>query len=93
MSAGLFHGEALDLPQRGRWLNFYRRFDGPNVGCCQVNRAKSKAPLPCLKSSNRSRPNGRRIGAKAAKGGSADEMALDVEGVVDRRVGGEESLG
>ena len=61
--------------------------------CCQVNPAKSKGALPSLKSGNRSRPSGSRISAKAAKGGSADEMALDVERVVDRRVGGEESLG
>ena len=33
------------------------------------------------------------IGAEAAKCGSADQMALDVEHVVDRCVGGEKSLG
>jgi hypothetical protein len=42
--------------------------------------------------------NGRRKGrvsfdAKTAKSGSADQVTLDVEGVVNRSVGGEESLG
>ena len=62
-------------------------------GCCQVNRVKLKAALSCLKSCNRGRPNGSRLGTTAPKGGSADQMALNVEGVVDRGVGGEESLG
>ena len=67
--------------------------EGPGMLCCQVNRGKSNAPLPCLKSGNRSLPRGRRLGAKSAKSGSADQMALDVERIVDRRVDGEESLG
>ena len=46
-----------------------------------------------LDSGNGSRPSGHRIGAETSKGGSADQMTLDVEGVVDRCVGGEESLG
>ena len=32
------------------------------------------------------------VGAEAAKGGSSDQMPLDVERVVDRCVGDEESL-
>ena len=60
--------------------------------CRQVNRAKSKAALPCLKSGNRSRPSGRRVGAETPKGRSADQLALDVKGVVDRPVAGEKSL-
>ena len=74
----------MALSRGGQWASGWRS---------QVNRAQSKAALPCPKSSDRSRPDGRRLGAKAAKGGSADQMALDIEGVVDRRVGGEESLG
>jgi hypothetical protein len=38
------------------------------------------------------RPSRFGFGAKAAKGAPADQMALNVEGVVDRRVGGEETL-
>ena len=69
------------------------RHPGATPGCCQVNRAKSKAPLPCLKSRNGRRPSRVSLGPKTAKNGSADQMPLDVEGVVDRRVGGEKSLG
>lgn len=43
--------------------------------------------------SDRPRPSGVRLGAEAAKGQAADQMTLDVEGVVDRGVDGEESLG
>ena len=60
---------------------------------CQVNFAKSKAPSPAARSGNGGRPNGISFGAEAAKCWSADQMALDVEGVVDRCVGGEKSLG
>lgn len=59
---------------------------------CQGNFAKLETPLPRRHSGNCSRPSVRRIGAEATKCGSADQMALNVEGVVDRRVGGEESL-
>ena len=60
---------------------------------CQVNSAKSRAALPGLKSGNERRPSRVSFGAETAKSGSADQVTLDVEGVVDRRVGGEESLG
>lgn len=60
---------------------------------CQVKFAKPGAALPCPRSVNRRRPCGRRLGAETAEGGPAEQMPLGVEGVVDRRVGGEEFLG
>ena len=44
------------------------------------------------KSGNRSCPSGIGFGTETAKGWSADQVTLGVEGVVNRRVGGEESL-
>ena len=70
-------------------------------GCCQVGAVRLllsgllrqvKSPLPRRHSGDSQRPCGVRIGAEAPKGWSADQMPLDVEGVVDRCVGGEESL-
>jgi hypothetical protein len=46
-----------------------------------------------MKSGNGRRAGRVSFGAETAKCGSADQMTLDVEGVVDRRVGGEESQG
>ena len=77
----LVHGHLSHLVV-GQWLR-----------CCQGKFAKLKRPLPRPQSGNGDRPRGRRVGAETPKGGSADQMALDVEGVVNRRVGGEESLG
>ena len=54
---------------------------------------KVETPPALPKSGNRGRPSGHRFGAKAAKGRFADQMTLDVEGVVDRRVDAEKSLG
>lgn len=52
-----------------------------------------KPSHPAWKSGNRGRPRARRSGPKRPKCGSADQMPLDVECVVDSRVGGKESLG
>ena len=79
----------------GKRMYLWRAVDdeGEVLGCCQVKSTKLKAALPCPRSGNRRRPSGVRFGAGTPKSGSADQMTLDVEGVVDRRVGGEESLG
>jgi hypothetical protein len=50
-------------------------------------------PLPSPDLGNREFPSGICLETGAAKGGSADQMSFDVEGIVDRRVGGEKSLG
>ncbi len=72
---------------------FHQELVGHSIRRCQYNRAKSKAALPCLKSGNGPRPDRISFGAEAQKIGSADQLALVVEGVADRRAGGEESLG
>ena len=62
-------------------------------GRCQGNVAKSKVALLRRPSGNRRRPCVIGFGPEKPKGWSADQMALDVEGVEDRRVDGEKSLG
>lgn len=61
----------------------------------QVNSAKPQTPSPpsASRSSGGGRPRLVSLGPEAAKGGSADQMRLDVEGVVDSGVGGEKPLG
>ena len=61
--------------------------------CCQLNRLRMKFAQPRPILGDRCRPSGLCLGAEASEGRTADQVSLDVEGVVDRGVGGEKSLG
>jgi len=61
--------------------------------CCQVSRRRPKLTRPTKILGGGRRPSGGGLGAEASKRGPADEVTLGVEGVVDRCVDGEESLG
>lgn len=94
IGATIFRVERVLKGEAGTWVAVrHQSGDSTLCGCCQVNWVQSKVPLPCKISGYRRHPSGIRIGAKTTKCGSADEMALDIEGVVNRRVGGEKSLG
>ena len=89
---------AKDEPSNGLSGDEARRLEkfGPNAmpEACQLNRLQSEADqaaqdLGC----GRLIPDSESFAAEAAEGGSADQVGLLVEGVVDCCVGGEEALG
>jgi hypothetical protein len=61
-----------------------------SVGRASMNRAGFQITFGYLRRNLRS---SQRLDTKAPKSGSDEQMALNVEGVVDRSVGGEKSLG
>ena len=72
-----------------------RAFVGELNGCCHVNAARTQLGAGGRRSGSRGRRRPRRhgLGPEPAEGGSADQVTLDIEGVVDGGVGGEEALG
>ena len=75
----------LGEPNGGGKAISFPRLCSPIVCAVRVTFASQK-PLPFPPSGDGCRPSGIRVGAEGAKCRSADQMALDVEGVVDRRV-------
>ena len=62
-------------------------------GVVRLTAPSRKGGLPRLQLCDGRRPSGVSFGAEVPKTGSADQVRLGVEGVVNRRVGSEESLG
>ena len=68
---------------------------GGSEGIDNLSGESRGEPGPAYRSGGGGRrdPNAIGIGSEEAKGGSADHVALRVEGVVDGGVGGKKSLG